>query len=411
MRILNLHISLRVLALLLMATGQSTAQFKNDNVKFKTVFMEDLCAALAANPGYFLLDARNRREHGDSSKNVTYNMGRLKNAVNIDYQELGKRLGEIKSGKNDPIFVYCAHSAASRWASATLADNGYTNVFNINGGMSRVNLLKDANPCLDALFETENKFNLVSPHELLTRLKNDKNLVVVDVRKDSVFRGTSSEEKFNAYGAIKGAINIPGPSLEKYLNKIPKQGSIVIVDDGGVESRTAAMTLINNGYNNVGILFYGMAAWAEEKPADMPGREKFWNHPAHYGFLTADDFDSLARKVNVKIVDVRSADEFANRSKMSSRNKGNIKGAVNIPYTELAGRLKELEADKGATIVVHHYSNDPDSFRAARLLADAGYKKVYVLIGGLNNLRWRAANVKGKAYLNDWVENVPAENL
>src|SRR5262245_61527026 len=197
----SLYNVIAALMVLILSMGQSTAQFKNDNVKFKTVFIEDLCDALAANPGYMLLDARNPREHGDSSKNVTYNMGRLKNSVNIDYQELGKRLDEIKSGKDDPIFVYCAHSAASRWASSTLADNGYTNVFNINGGMSRFNLLKDNSiPCADALFETENKFKLVSPRELLARLKSDKKLVVVDIRKDSVFRGLSTNEKLNAYG-------------------------------------------------------------------------------------------------------------------------------------------------------------------------------------------------------------------
>ncbi len=400
------------LAFLLIARTESTAQFKNDNVKFKTVFMEDLCDALAANPGYMLLDARNTREHGDSSKNATYNMGRLRNSTNIDFQELSKRLGEIKVGKNDPIFVYCAHSAGSRYASATLADNGFTNVFNINGGMSMFNQLKDSSiPCAEALFETENRFNLVSPRELLGRLKSGKYPVIIDVRSDSVYRGISSEEKFNAYGTIKISVNIPLNTLEASLSKIPKSSSIIVVDDNGVESRAAAKLLVANGYNDVGILFYGMSAWAEEKTSDMPGREKYWSHRAPYSFLTADDFDSLARKVKLKIVDVRSADEFTNKSKMSSRNKGNIKGAVNIPYQALNNRIAELEAYKNEPMVVNHYSGDGDAFRAARLLSDAGFKKVYVLLGGLNNLRWRAANVKGKARLGSWVQNVPAENL
>lgn len=400
------------IALLMLGFLVSMGQFKNDNVKFKTVFMEDLCDALAANPGYLLLDARNNREHGDSSKNVTYNMGRLKNSVNIDYQELSNRLGEINSGKSDPIFVYCAHSAASRWASATLADNGYTNVFNINGGMSRFNLLKDNSiPCSTALFETDNKFKLVSPRELLARLKSNNPPIIIDVRKDSVYRGISSEEKFNAYGVIKGSINIPLASFQANVINIPKKESIIFVDDAGIDSRTAASMLVEKGYTRVGILFYGMGAWAEEKAVDMPGRENFWKHSMPYGFLTADDFDSLARKIVLKIVDVRPTDEFNNKGKMTSRNKGNIKGAVNIPYPELNARIKELEAFKNSPIVVNHYSGDADAFRAARLLSGAGFKQVYVLLGGLNNLRWRAANVKGKERLSSWVENVPAENL
>lgn len=398
--------------IIMMGAHLSSAQFKNDNVKFKTVFMEDLCDALAANPGYLLLDARNRREHGDSSKNVTYNMGRLKNSQNIDYQELGKRLSEIKSGKNDPIFVYCAHSAASRWASATLADNGYTNVFNINGGMSRFNLLKDNSiTCAEALFETGNKFRLISPRELLASLKKDKELVVVDIRKDSIVRGISNEEKFNAYGVIRGAINVPLPQLGLSMSKIPKKGRVVVVDDAGVDSRTAANMLLANGYQDVGILFYGMAAWAEEKSSDMPERERYWSHPVRYSFLTSDDFDSLARKISLKIIDVRPVAEFTNQSKVNSRNKGNIKGALNIPSAELGSRITEINAFKDRPVVVYHFSGDADAFRAARLLTDAGYTKVYVLLGGLNNLRWRAANVKGKARLSTWVENVPAENL
>ncbi|HKP31216.1 MAG TPA: rhodanese-like domain-containing protein, partial [Chitinophagaceae bacterium] len=66
---------------------------------------------------------------------------------------------------------------------------------------------------------------------------------------------------------------------------------------------------------------------------------------------------------------------------------------------------------KDVPVVLYHFGNSPESYRAAKLLADAGYKKVYVLAGGLFNLRWQAANLKGKTALKDWVVNVPAENM
>jgi len=39
-----------------------------------------------------------------------------------------------------------------------------------------------------------------------------------------------------------------------------------------------------------------------------------------------------------------------------------------------------------------------------------GYKNVNVIVGGLFNFRWRAANLKGSAHLKDWVVNVPPDN-
>ena len=44
-------------------------------------------------------------------------------------------------------------------------------------------------------------------------------------------------------------------------------------------------------------------------------------------------------------------------------------------------------------------------------LAENGFTNVNVLAGGIFNLRWRAANIKGKAALKDWVVNIPADNI
>jgi thiamine biosynthesis lipoprotein ApbE len=59
---------------------------------------------------------------------------------------------------------------------------------------------------------------------------------------------------------------------------------------------------------------------------------------------------------------------------------------------------------------VYGFSNQPEVFRAAQALTDAGYKNVSVLMGGLFNLRWRGANLKGHDQLGNWVVNVPPDN-
>src|SRR5689334_24925035 len=93
-----------------LTTITSNAQYKNDNTKFKTVFLEDLCKTLQNNNGYILLDVRSKGEYCDTSSATNLNIGHLKNAINIDVSELPQRLKELQEDKDKPIFVYCSHS-------------------------------------------------------------------------------------------------------------------------------------------------------------------------------------------------------------------------------------------------------------------------------------------------------------
>ena len=114
------------------------AQYQFDNVKFKTVYIEDLCQTLKENPGFLLLDVRSTGEFHDTSTSINYNIGHLNNAINIDVRELPVRLKELYAYKNKPVFIYCSHSQRSRRASALLADSGFTKVYNINGGLTNL---------------------------------------------------------------------------------------------------------------------------------------------------------------------------------------------------------------------------------------------------------------------------------
>src|SRR5687768_1397786 len=90
--------------LLMCSTLNSLAQFKNDNVLYKTVDPADLCSTLEKNKGFLLLDVRSKAEHYDTSSSPAYNLGHLKGAKNIDIRELGTRISEIKAYKDQPVF-------------------------------------------------------------------------------------------------------------------------------------------------------------------------------------------------------------------------------------------------------------------------------------------------------------------
>jgi rhodanese-related sulfurtransferase len=388
------------------------AQYKNDNVKYKTIFLEDFCETLKNNRDYVFLDVRSKGEYADTSSTSYLNIGRLKNAINISVDELPGRLAEIKQYSDKPVVVYCSHSQRSRRASAMLADSGFTNVMNLNGGLTFFNQFKETTlPCSNLYYETANNYTLIAAPGLLSKLKSGTDIFLLDIRKDSVFKGISNDEALNANGKIKGAVNIPLTDLPGRLSELPASKPIVIIDDGGNESPKAAKILSDNGFKNISLAFNGMNMWNATSLGEMKGKEKFWSSPFAFKMITADDFNVLARTPGSIIIDVRSEEEYANKAKENWRNRGNIKGARSIPFNSFASRFKELDVYKNKPVFLYHFNNQPDVFKAARILTENGYTNVNVLIGGIWNLSWRAANIKNKKDISNWVENIPPENL
>lgn len=81
------------------------------------------------------------------------------------------------------------------------------------------------------------------------------------------------------------------------------------------------------------------------------------------------------------VLDVRTAEEYAD---------GHIAGAVNIPHTELAGRLGELDFGTSEEIVVYCRSGRRAA-NAAATLVKAGFTGVRDLDGHM--LGWEAAQL------------------
>ncbi len=54
----------------------------------------------------------------------------------IPYNEIEQNLAKLPSDKNAKIFLYCQSGRMSAIAAETLVKRGYTNVWNLDGGMS-----------------------------------------------------------------------------------------------------------------------------------------------------------------------------------------------------------------------------------------------------------------------------------
>ena len=400
------------LVLLMIACSFSTAQFKNDNVLYKNIDPFELCNALQQAPGYILLDVRSNPEYEDTTSfNMDY--GRFKNAININVRELGKRIHELDAYKNKPVFIYCSHSQRSRVASKMLSDSGFTNINNVNGGITSFHYLSVFNqPCARDIYETKNSYHFISPAELCKKLSTDAAAIfLLDVRSDSSFKHISRDDKENALGTLTGTINIPLEILESKLSEIPSGKQIVITDIYGHDAAAAAKLLMKNGYKNISVLIEGMDRWISMNETIVPCKNSLYKPAVTYNLLTASEFGGwIKAKKTVTLVDIRTSDEVTNQHKDKYRNVGRIKNAVHIPAAEMETRWKEFSQFKNGPVVLYDFGGGANAFTAADILVKKGFTKVNVLLDGIFNVRWTAGNVKGWGWLSSLVENIPQEN-
>jgi len=81
-----------------------------------------------AQKGFIFIDVRSPEEHAGGFIPGT--------DFNIDFREIKTRHREIGVQTDEHIVVYCQSGHRSNIAAETLADLGYTHVYNVNGSMN-----------------------------------------------------------------------------------------------------------------------------------------------------------------------------------------------------------------------------------------------------------------------------------
>lgn len=119
----------------------ATCQMKlvlKSSLQFENLSATEFCDRITANPNVVLLDVRSKAEFEGRSMRNTY--GHFNNAININIDDLEKRLSELIAYKNREILVYCSHSVRSPRAAILLNNNGFKNVKNLAGGVSELSV-------------------------------------------------------------------------------------------------------------------------------------------------------------------------------------------------------------------------------------------------------------------------------
>ena len=104
-------ISLLICVLLLTACGSTS---------YKTITENEATALIENNA--VIIDVRTLEE---------YNTGHIKDSINIPVDNIST----VNYDKDTVIIVYCASGMRSANAAETLIDLGYTNVYNLDGGL------------------------------------------------------------------------------------------------------------------------------------------------------------------------------------------------------------------------------------------------------------------------------------
>ena len=217
-----------------------------------------------------------------------------------------------------------------------------------------------------------NLANLISPDSFLRKLKEKRELVLVDVR---------DAQDFNSC-RIRGSINIPAFALSK--KTFLKSKTLVLFNEGFNYSKLeqACQRLRDSGFHNVSILIGGLSHWSEKGfpiEGDVFAQKSLNKIPPR-------EFFAERNYKNLILVDVSGI--------MSPEASSLMPGALSVPYRKQAkkfvGELKKVlqlhENDPLVSVLIFNKNGRyPESMEL--LIRKAGIKNVFYLKDGLEGYK------------------------
>ena len=375
-----------------------------DNSNYKAIYFKEACDLITKNPDLILLDVRSPGEYGDSSKYISSRLGRLKGAINISIDSIDAHAKQLETYRGKTILVYCSHSQRSRVVSKALADNGFLNVYSLNGGMTEVDKAPNADfPCKESLYTSSLAYKLMGPEDAFNFVKNKNNLVI-DVRPAAQFNGTDTVASNNV-GRINNAVNIPLAALDNQIPALLKtpERPILVYNLGTDDAMKAAVALTKAGHKNVSVLFEGFNTFLTSTGSSSTLRRDLVTGTPPYKIIgVRETVDLVKGTPGLVIADMRPKMEFDNMSSNNFSNLGHIKNAVNFSVADLNAYL--INKSKSTPVLLYGAfdagmkgmkgMDSMDLSAVCKQLAANGYTHVYLLYNGLYSVVWASANTE-----------------
>ncbi len=199
-------------------------------------------------PGFpEIIDVRGRedfqKEHIADSKNMPLDI------LEVEISTLDKRKNYIfvdTDGGQGAVFLTRELLPKSGFKNITCLAGGFQNWKNKNNPT-----VSDGDP---NSFADQSKVNYIKSDGLKKIIEEEKNFIIIDVRKSETFQK----------GHINGAINIFLDDLEKKRNEIPVGKKIILVDNDGFWAFKGAVRLFDLNFFNVLALSDGLNGWIQK---------------------------------------------------------------------------------------------------------------------------------------------------
>ncbi len=305
--------------------------------------------------GGILLDVRTKEEYAART---------IEGSMNIPIEELRIRLGEIPN--NGPIYVYCEVGYRSYLATRILLQSGFKEVYELTGGFK--------------IFEMAN----ATTEEIMAACGGSENVIEEFVHEKAT--ETKDYVEVDACG-----LSCPGPlnALIKSLDTLPENKKLKIyATDPGFKSSVEAYSKLNEG---VKLLHLGkeegklVATLEKVQPTIEVAptvRKKTRKELRRPDAPPISDIivDELYQRLDTEdepplLIDVRTRQEYYGSG-------GHIKNSKLIPLGELLDNTDVIKDYKNEEMVVICHSGSR-SMMAAQILAQAGFKDVRNLLGGI----------------------------
>lgn len=379
----------KISILLLFIVSHSFGQYKYDNKSYQTISWNQFFNKLEKNPTLPFFDIRTPGERSDTSAFRNVNIGRIKGALQSDYFDFKSNYPEYLKYQKDTIYLYCSHSRRSRRLAKQLADSSF-NVVSINEGMSALAIYGSKKyPLKEKYYANSLKYKLISPLDLPAKLRNP-NVQVIDVRPDSMYNGQTNDDFLNLFGKVKGAKHIPINDLQAKFNQLDKNKEVLLLDISGDLAPPAADILIEKGFNNVGVLVYGLdEVFGQFASTKRPYLE------LKYPTIIPSELLGMVNNKNSQLIDIRTETEFNSTDSVAWKNVGRLRNAINIPLSKLT--KESLVAYKGKKIIIYDIMMRPELFDAAKILKQNNID-FYLLAGGISFVKWQWANEEKKEF-------------
>ncbi|MFX1309535.1 MAG: FAD-dependent oxidoreductase [Promethearchaeota archaeon] len=306
------------------------------------------------NNGALLLDVRTKEEFAART---------IDGSINIPIEVLRKRLDEIPHSQ--PIYVYCEVGYRSYLALRILLQSGYKEVYELTGGFK--------------VFEMAN----ATTEEIMAACGGSENVIEEFVHEKAI--------ESDDYVIVDACgLSCPGPlnSLIKGLETLPENKKLkVYATDPGFKSSVEAYSKLNEAVN---LLYLGkekgmlVATLEKIQPIEVitPVKKKTRKELRHPDAPPVSDIsvDELFERLGTEdepalMIDVRTPQEYHGPH-------GYIRNTKLIPLGELLNNPDVIKDYKDEEIVAICHSGSR-SMMAAQILAQAGFKDIRNLTGGM----------------------------